>query len=521
MLFPRFALSRFAAFLAFSFGAAALAQGPPVFTAEYDNGRTTANNLEFILNPSTVGGGNFGKVGSWDVDGQIIGQPLYVPFGFAGRQFPNVVYVATMHNTVYAFNADKPGSAPLWQVNLGPPVPVGYAGRCPADFATGGELGILGTPVIDFSRQALYLVAAHPVQNRREYTHTLYALDLLTGRPVQGGSAVIEASVDGTGSGSKNGRVEMNRTSMIQRPALLLSHDNVYIGFSGCGPDPSPYHGWVLGYSAGDIQKQTMSYNVTPNGDEGGIWQGGRGLVGGPDGSVFFEAGNGDWDGRTDFGESFVKLSPSGNVDDWFTPPDVARLSDLDLDLSTTSPLLTPDTNLLIGSGKQGLVYVLDAHAMGKGGNPAQSFTTHTLCYEPNGNCQRIHSLAYWQHSGPSTLYTWGVNDTLHAYSYDGRQFQPAPHGQGQDTAGYPGGILTVSSTLGYTPTGIVWALLPGVLRAYDANDVSHELWSSAWNSGRDGLAGSYHFEQFTVVGGRVYVPDSRNHLVVYGLLSK
>ncbi len=507
---------------AFASTGALYAQNPAVLTAEYNNGRTAANNSEVALNPTTVNPTAFGKVGTWALDGQVVGQPLYVPGVRIGKQSVNALFVGTMNNTVYALNADAPGSAPLWQVNLGPAVPLNYAGACPAYFAARSPLGILSTPVIDSDKSTIYVIAANPVLNQPTYTHTLYALDLGSGEQKHGGSITISASVPGTGTSSVNGTVSLGptTTNLIQRPALLLSNNVVSVAFSGCGPDPSPYHGWVVGYNAGNIKQQAFAFNATPNGDEGGIWQAGRGLVSDSSGSIYFETGNGTADQGPDFGESFVKLSTAGAVQSWFTPYNVQTLSDLDLDLSTTSPLLTPDTNLLIGGGKQGLLYVLNPSAMGNGGNPVQSFIIGPGCDNlfNNAGCQ-VHSLAYWQNAGPSQLYVWGVNQTLQDFSYVGGQFTSTPVAQTAQTTGYPGGILTVTSAAGLPATGIVWALTPGVLHAFSATNVANELWNSNQNTARDGLAGNYHFEQYTVVAGKVFIPDTQNHVVVYGLL--
>ncbi len=495
-------------------------QNPAVLTAEYDNARTTANNNEILLTPATVHASTFGKLGAYALDGQVVGQPLYVPGAHIGKSVLNALFVGTMNNTVYALDADHPGAAPLWQVNLGPAVPVNYAGTCPANFATGGQLGILSTPVIDGDSKTLYVVAANPVPQQAAYLHTLYALDLNSGKQVHGGAVVINASVAGSGSSSSGGVISLGRANLIQRPALLLSNQNVYVGFSSCGPDPTPYHGWVIGYQAGNIQKQTMIYNATPNGDEGGIWQAGRGLVGNSAGSILFETGNGTADGVTDFGESFVKLAPQGTVQDWFTPSNVQMLSDNDLDLSTTSPLLTPDTNLLIGGGKQGLVYVLNGSALGRNGSPVQTFFGTSPCDANNFNgCQKIHSLAYWQNQGTSKLYVWGTNDTLRSFSYQNGSFGEVPDSQGSQLSGYPGGILTVTSAVGAPATGIVWALTPGEFHAYTATNVGDELWNSNMVASRDALGGNFHFEQFTVVNGKAFVPDNQRQVVVYGLL--
>jgi hypothetical protein len=317
-----------------------------------------------------------------------------------------------------------------------------------------------------------------------------------------------------------NGAVSFSRTTnLMQRPALLLANNTVYVGFSGCGPDPTPYHGWVVGYNAGNIQNQVFAYNSTPNGDEGGIWQSGRGLVADRAGSVYFETGNGTFDSTGDLGESFVKLSAKGSVQDWFTPLDAQNLSDLDLDLSTTSPLLTPDTNLLVGSGKQGVLYVLNAASLGHSAVPPQAFSPDGECFPEANGCQRTHSLAYWQSTLGSFLYVWNNNGFLESFRANGTQFETTPNSQGTEIAPYPGGILTVTSAAGVAATGVVWALTENVFHAYSAVNLSHELWNSNMYGSRDTLNGDYHFEQFTVVNGKAFVPDAQNNVIVYGLL--
>jgi hypothetical protein len=503
------------------------AQNVSVLTGEYDNARTASNDAERTLNPSNVSPASFGKIGNYDVDGQVVGQPLYVSnvkMG-SGKERKNVLYVGTMRNWLYAFDADSPGSRYLWRASLGAYVPAGYAGTCPAQAFTGSELGILSTPVIDAQSGTIYAVAANPGPGQT-YFHRLYAFDIATGAPKNGGSVIITASVPGTGTESDpiTHTVTLDNVHTIQRPALLLAKGTVYAGFSGCGPDPSPYHGWVVGYSASNVQQQTAVFNSTPNGDEGGIWQSGRGLVSDNQGFVFLETGNGDFDDVTDFGESFVKLTSNGTVADWFTPSDAQQLNNFDLDLSTTSPILmTPDTHLLVGGGKQGTLYVLNASSLGKSGPPVQTFSGTSYCAPTVfSGCQKIHSLAYWHGPRTSFLYTWGTGDILRAFAYQKQRgkFESTPSSQGSETSAYPGGILSVSSFNHEQGTGVLWALTPGELHAFDASNVAIELWNSNQNPARDGLAGNYHFEQFSVVNGRVYVPDAQNHIVVYGLLS-
>jgi hypothetical protein len=499
--------------------AAVTAQGQAVPTAEYNNARTNANDNEFLLNPTNVNSSTFGKVGTWVLDGDIAGQPLYVPGLNIGTRVVNALYVATMNNSVYALDADHPGSSPLWKVNLGPTVPASYAGKCPAPFALGNlQLGILSTPVIDTDSMAIYVVATNPVSNQPAYGFTLYALDLRTGQQKLGGSVPISASIPGTGSASVNGTVAMGKINLLQRPALLLSRQNVYIGFGACGFDISPFHGWVLGYNASNIQKQTVVFNTTPNGDMGGIWQSGEGLVADAHGSIYFEVGNGDTDEQTNFGESFVKLSSTGAVQSFFTPSNTAMLTTLDEDLSSTAPLLTPDTNLLIGGSKQGLVYVLNASSLGGVGNDVQTFRGGTQCDPVTySQCKKIHSLAYWRALDESRLYVWAADDNLRAFAYKNGMFDTTPESESPETFAYPGAMLTVTSAQGDPKSGIVWALTPGVLHAFQATNVANELWNSNQNPQRDALVGGYHFAQSTVVNGEVFVPDGQNKLVVYG----
>lgn len=513
-----------------------LGQYPAVPTAEYDNARTTQNNAELILNPDNVKATKFGKKGEWQLDGTISSQPLYVPGLSINKRLVNVVFVATMNNSVYAFDADSATPSILWHTNLGPFVPARYSGsldptqtwRCPSEWST-GNLGILSTPVIDASAKTMYVVAATPIPDQGLYKHTLYALDLATGIVRKNnGSVDISAVVPGTAPlDSSDGKISMGPAvrNLIQRPALLLSKNNVYVGLSGCGPDPSPYHGWILGYNAANL-KQVFAYTPTPNGDEGGIWHAGRGLVGDSSGSVYFETGNGTYTGGN-LGESFVKLSFKGDLQDWYTPPDVQKLSDADLDLSTTSPLFTPDTGLIVGSGKQGTVYVMSASSMEHSGPALQTFSAGIPCsgYDFSG-CQKVHSMAYWQSLDGPRLFVWPTGDNLYSYKFRNGQFTTTADSQNKVTADYPGGSVLVTSALGVPSTGIVWGVTSpsggtqAALHAFLATDLTQELWNSNMNAARDQMPGlGFHFEQYLVVGGKAYVPVAGNRIFIYGLL--
>jgi hypothetical protein len=264
-----------------------------ITTQHNDNARTGANLSEPTLNTSNVNPVKFGKLFEKSVDGQVYAQPLYLAgINIAGKA-RNVVYVATMHNSVYAFDADDPAAPPLWNPppSLGPSVrlpdpnigPPGYR-----DISV--EVGILSTPVISKQRNALYVVAATKEGN--VYNHKLHALDLVTGHELFGGPRTISATVPGSGSGSVNGTVSFVSNRQNQRVALTLANDVVYIAFAAYG-DQAPYHGWVMGFHAGTLTPLVTVFNTTPDGEDGGIWQAGQGLAADNENNIYGMTGNG------------------------------------------------------------------------------------------------------------------------------------------------------------------------------------------------------------------------------------
>ena len=292
-----------------------------VLTQHNDNNRTGANLNETVLNTSNVNANQFGKLFSRSVDGQIYAQPLCVPnVSIPNQGTHNVVYVATMHNGVYAFDADDPeASAPLWRVNLGPSVPWQDTATLYPDINS--EVGITSTPVIDVPKKTLYLVAKTKENN--SYIQRLHALDIATGKEKPGSPVLIQASLTGSGDGRLNGTISFDPLKQLNRPGLLLLDDVVYIAFGSHG-DVDPYHGWVLGYSATTLQ-QVTAYNTTRTGTRAGIWQGGQGLAADASGHIYLMTGNGTFDyntGGANLGNSFVKLATPGglSVVDWFTP---------------------------------------------------------------------------------------------------------------------------------------------------------------------------------------------------------
>ena len=349
-----------------------------VLTQHNDSARTGANLSETALNVSNVNVSQFGKLFSRAVDGQIYAQPLVVSnVNIPGIGARNVVFVATMHNSVYAFDAEDPAvTVPYWQVNLGPSVPNQDVGS--PDIQP--EIGITATPVIDISSNTIYLVAK--TKESGAYFQRLHALNLSSGQERASSPVVIGASVPGIGNGNVGGVIIFSALKQLNRPGLLLLNGHVYVAFGSHG-DHLGATGWVLGYDAATLQR-TAVFNSDPDGWLGAIWQAGQGLAADAAGFIYLMTGNGDFNyatGGHDLGMSFVKLrTPDLSVADWFTPYNYFDLNSDDLDLSGSGPLLIPGTNLVVGGGKEGVLHLLDRSNMGHfhaGGNTqiVQNFT--------------------------------------------------------------------------------------------------------------------------------------------------
>lgn len=541
--------------------APASGDGPaPVLTQHNDNSRTGANLNETTLNTSNVNVGQFGKLFVRPVDGQLYAQPLYVP----GLAMPggarNVVFVATMHDSVYAFDADDPAaSMPLWHVSLGAAAPITYtvpntttAGH---DFGPPGyadisvEVGVLSTPVIDPNTNTLYVVALtkepNPPTCPCHYAHRLHALDLATGAEKFGGPVVISGTVPGDADDAVGGLVRFQSLQQLQRPSLLLQGGVIYIAFASYG-DWTPYHGWLFGYDASAL-KPVSAWNSTPNTGLGGIWQSGQGPAADANGNIYLMTGNGAYEeGTGDFGDSFVKLNPAAVVSgvlpvaDWFTPFDQSDLDDHDLDLGSGGPLLIPGTHLLLGGGKPGKLYLLSQDDLGRykegpGGSDRVIQSFQSTLSPPNAN--PLHGTpVFWNSPAGSRLYEWGSGQSLREYRLTMNspvsatvQTTPVASGTTQLPDNLPGGFLSLSANGSITGTGIVWAVHPayeaghsgpqGVLRAYNAEDVSQDLWDSTQNATRDAVGDWAKFNAPTVANGKVYVGTFSNQLDVYGIM--
>jgi hypothetical protein len=531
---------------------------PGVFTYHNDLARDGANTQEYALTPSTVNTSTFGKLFSCPVDGAVYTQPLWVPGLSIGGGTHNVIFVATQHDSLFAFDADANPCVMYWHVNLidtlhggtgnETPVPCNEAVFCAVGAGYGDiqpEIGVTGTPVIDPTTDTIYVVSKsyNGSVTPALFFQRLHALDLATGMMEQfNGPVGIAATVPGTGDGSTS--VSFNLQQENQRPGLTLVNGTVYVGWAA-HEDATPYHGWLLGYSASDLLQAPSIFNTTPNGGLGGIWSGGGAAAVDAGGDVYVVTGNGVFDQASglsmadDFGDSILRLHPATGVTangvnlqlaDWFTPWDQLSLAETDTDLGSGGVVLLPDqtegpiTHLLIETGKEGIVYLLNRDNMGY--------------YNPNNNSQIVQSFygpangmwgtpVFWQNS----LYFAGRVDMLKQFVFipSTGQFNPAVASATNTTFGYPGSTPSVSSQ--GAQNGMVWTLdvsqygppAPGpsaaILHAYNATNLAVEYWNSSMASGgRDTAGNAVKFIPPTIANGKVYV-GTRTEVDVYGLL--
>ncbi len=522
-----------AAFLGVPAGAQEDASGPVyVLTQHNNNARTGANLEETTLNTSNVAVGTFGKLFTRSVDGYLYAQPLYVQnLPVPGKGLHNVVYLATAHNSVFCFDADDPKAAsPIWKVNLGPSVPAAevYTTQW-TDMV--GEIGITSTPAIDLDAHTIFVETK--TKENGTYVQRLHALDLVTGKEKKGSPVVIKATVRGTGDASVNGVLAFDPVKQLQRPGLLLCNGVVYLGFGGHADVP-PYHGWILGYAADTLQ-QVCVFNTTPNGTDGAIWQAGMGMASDENGNIFAMTGNGTFTanaGGKDYGDSLLKLKPAGGtlkVMDYFTPYNQDAMSANDQDLGASGPMLVPDSNLIVGGGKNGWLYVTRRDHLG--GFNAAGDTQIVQSFQITGS--NIHgSPVFWNSPAGPEIYLMGEVDYLKAFRLAGNKFNETPTSQSPNPAppGMPGGFASVSANGSLPGSGIVWVChpydqnanwvtVPGVFRAFDASNLSHELWNCKMNTDRDDVGMFAKFCAPTVANGKVFVSTFSNQLQVYGLL--
>ena len=499
-----------------------------VVTYHYDNLRTGQNPNEMILTPANVTSTKFGKLGSFSVDGKVDAQPLYLSaVAIPGKGTKNVLYVATEHDSIYAFDADSISgttTAFLWRSTAL------LTGEQPSDDRGCGqvspEIGITSTPVIDRTRNAIYVVAMSK-DGSGNYFQRLHALNLTTGAELFGGPTTITAKYPGTGANSSGGNVVFDPKQYKERPGLLELNGTIYTTWSShC--DGGPYTSWVMSFSA-DTLAQTSILNLVPNGNEGGIWMAGAAPSADAAGNIYFIIGNGDFDTTLNSsgfptngncGNCFAKVSSTVPLKllDYFTPLNTVSESNADTDFGSGGQLLLPDLvdgngqtrHIAVGAGKDGNIYVVDRDNMGKF-NP-NSDQIYQLLTSPIGGVWSKPS--YFN----NTVYYGAVNDNLKAFPITSAKLAGTPASKSAHQFGFPGTTPSISAS--GTTNGIVWAIenSGAVLHAYDATDLTKEIYNSSQApNNRDAFSGN-KFITPMVANGKVYI-GTPNSVAVFGLL--
>jgi len=522
-----------------------------VLTQHNDNTRAGLNANETSLTTGNVNSGQFGKLFVLTVDDQVYAQPLVVAGLNIGSGTHNVVFVATVNNTVYAF--DGTTGSMFWNKNFTvsgmrtPKASDMNSGWCSpyTDFAN--NIGIVGTPVIDSVGQKIFFVARST--DGTHFVQHLHAVNIVTGAEAAGSPVEIAATVSGTGDGSVSGLVSFDPMRNNQRQGLALVNGVIYISYSShC--DWNPYHGWILGYNEQTLQQQIV-YNDTPDGENGGIWESGQGLAADAAGNLYITTGNGTAgqgnnysstsNGTNDNGpnpdptdlrdraESAMKLTPSGGtlqVASYFTPTNYYNLNMNDQDYGVMGTLLIPNSIFYFTGCKDGSIYLLDKDNMG-GYLASANQVQQTVPINASMHCQP----AYYAGSAGEFVYVWSENDQLRALpfnrssnTFSSSQIVSSDNGP----TGGCGADLAVSSNGTKSGTGILWAMYaqtgdagnkvsPGILRAFDASNISHELWNT--NQNANDYFGAYaKYSTPTIANGHVYLPTFSNQVVVYGL---
>ncbi len=500
-----------------------------IVTYHYDNMRTGQNVNEMTLTPANVNVNTFGKLGEFAVDGLVDGQPLLLSnLVIPSVGTKNVLYAVTENDSIYAFDADSipaSGGTVLWQTTAL------LSGETPSDNRSCSQvqpkMGITATPVIDRLRNAIYLVAMSK-DAKGNYYQRVHALDLATGAELFGGPTTIQATYPGTGDNSSNGSVVFDAKQYKERPGLLELNGTIYTMWSShC--DHRPYTGWIIAYSA-DTMAETSVLNLVPNGSEGAIWMAGAAPGADAAGNIYFIMGNGDFDttlnpsglpSNGDCGNCFVKMSSTTPLTllDYFTPLNTVAESYSDTDFGSGGELLLPDVvddagnthHLAVGSGKDANIYVVDRDNMGKF----------------NGKADNLYQLITGQLAGgvwakPSyfnnTVYYGANNDSIKAFSIVNGMLATSPSSRSGHTFSYPGASPTISAS--GTTNGIVWVVEnsdPAVLHAYDATNLSNELYNSTQASGGRDNFNANKFITPVVANGKVYVGTSKS-VAVFGL---
>jgi hypothetical protein len=504
-----------------------------VTTYHNDSYRSGSNTQETVLTLSNVTMQSFGKRFTFAVQGYVYAQPLYLPGLTIGGTVHNVLFVATEHDQVYAFDVNS--GQQLWRTNFLSTAGVRYviSPVSSGDVGCGDlvpEIGITGTPAIDTTTGTLHLVAKTKQYDRVTHTtsfyQTLHALDVKTGLD-KVAPHIISATARGNGTGSIGGILTFDPLVEAQRSALLLLNGQVVIAWaSHC--DLGNYHGYVMSFNESNLLPRSV-YVDTPNGYEGGFWGGGAGPAADAARSIYLSTGNGHFDGMTDFGDSVLRLSwastsASITLSDYFTPWNQQTLDYNDTDFGSGGAMLLPDQpgttypHLLVQVGKEGTIDLVNRDNMGHWHSGSDSQIVQTIPYAIGGIWG---APAFWN----NTAYFGGSYDRLKAFTFDPHAEKLSYSSESPEYFNFPGSTPSVSSNA--TNNGIVWIIENdtygggnAVLRAYDATNLGTELYNSEQNPGRDRVGLAVKFTVPTIADGSVFV-GSENQVVMYGLLGQ
>ncbi len=509
---------------------------PDVTTFHYDVARDGLNSQESILTPTNVNSTNFGKIGFDTVDGKVDAQPLYLANVSIGGQLHNVLYIATEHGSLYAWDADS--GKQLWKTS------VIQTGETPSDSLNcnqiANEIGITSTPVIDRKQGPNGTIFAVGMSRDANggYHQRLHAFDVATGAEISGSPTEITASYPGAGDNSQNGNVIFDPSQYAERAALLLSNGNIYTAWtSHC--DAGAYTGWIIAYSETTL-KQSQLLNLTPNGSQGAIWMAGDGLAADSSGDIYLLDANGTFDttmngqgfpSSGDYGNAMLRLTATNGklaVADYFETYNTVSESYADTDLGSGGSILLPDLKdasgtvhrLIVGAGKDQNIYIADRTNLGKY-NPSTSAIDSNIYQIVTG------ALAGHIFSTPAyfngVLYYAAIGDALKAFPLTNAKLATSPSSHSAANFAYPGATPAVSAS--GAQNGIVWAVESGegafaVLHAYDPANLEHEFYNSNQaSSGRDNFGNGNKFISPLIVNGKVYI-GTQTGVAIFGLLS-
>ena len=478
-----------------------------VFTYHNDLSRDGVNSQEYALNPSSVKTATFGKRFACAIDASAYAQPLWVANVAIGGGAHNVLVAATEHDTVYAFDADASPCQTYWSKSLLASGETWVSSTDVSSTDLAPDIGIVGTPVIDPGTNTIYVVSKS--KNGANFHQRLHALSLIDGSEKFNGPQEINFS---------SGALTFNALTENQRAGLALVNGVVYIAYASHGDNPT-FYGWIVGYSASSLAQISL-FNDEPTGGYGGIWMSGGAPAADASNNLYVITGNGTYDGSTQFGDSFLKLSTGSSMSvlSFFAPSNQAALNSIDQEVGSGGAAILidqpsgPVPHLVVGGGKEGKLYLLNRDNLG--GNTAtdsgavQTFVAGNAIYA---------TPAFWQ----NTLYLGLAFDNLKAFSFNTTSgtFTTTPASQSPSTFGYGGSTPSVSSQ--GASNGIVWgienpATPAAVLHAYDAKNLGTELWNSATISA-DQAGQAVKFTVPTVANGKVYV-GTASQISVYGL---